>query len=64
MAQHWTSAQLQAIMSTNIGALKPYQLKAVMNALDRVPHTEDPDGSNGADEKTIAQIFPNGGLNP
>jgi hypothetical protein len=70
MAQHWTSAQIQTALSTTLGNLYPYQIKAIHDALSRVPHTESPDGEAVADagsaggESTIATIFPSGGLNP
>ena len=70
MALHWTSAQIQAALSTTLGNLYPYQIMAIKDALERVPYTLSPDGEAVAKagttggESTIATIFPNGGLNP
>lgn len=60
MAQHWTLAQIQAIFATQVQNLKPYQLNALMDALARTSHVEDPDYLNGADESTIGTIFASG----
>lgn len=60
--QHWTLAQIQAAESTTLGNLKPYQIYAIVDALGRTPHVDDPDYMNGSGESTISTIFST--LNP
>jgi hypothetical protein len=64
MAQHWTNAQIQTALAKTTQNLKPFELKALMDALKRTPHAEDADGRNGANESTLGVIFPGGGPNP
>lgn len=44
--------------------MKPYEVKGLVEALGRVPHTEDADSALGADESTLGTIFPSMGVNP
>lgn len=67
MAQHWTSAQIQTALAKTVGACKPYEILALVDALSRVPHVEGPDSGaegSGAAENTLTVIFPSPGLNP
>jgi hypothetical protein len=64
MAQHWTNAQIQTALAKTAQNLKPYEVKALADALKRTPHAEDADWQNGANELTLGVIFPGGGLNP
>lgn len=67
MAQHLTNAQLQTVMAKTGLNMKPYEVRALVDALERVPHVEGPDSGTtgaGAAETTLALIFPSAGLNP
>lgn len=64
MAQHLTSAQIQTLLARTVSTLKPFEVRALDDALNRVPHNEGGDTAAGAQEVTLATIFPNGGLNP
>jgi len=43
--------------------LKPYQIKAIMDALSRKAHNEAPDAANGTGESDLDTLFPSGGPN-
>jgi hypothetical protein len=64
MSQHWTNTQVQTALAKTVSDLKPYEMKALMNALKRVSHVEDGDGQDGANESTLGTIFPSTGPNP
>jgi hypothetical protein len=64
MAQHWTNAQIQTALAKTTQDLKPYELKALVDALKRTPHAVDSDWQNGSNESTLGVIFPVGGPNP
>ena len=64
MAQHWTNAQIQTALAKTVQNLKPYEVKALTDALKRMPHVHDIDGQSGATELTLGAIFPVGGSNP
>ena len=64
MAQHFTQAQIQTVLAKTGSAMKPYELNALMDALNRLQHVEAGDGQNGAGELTLGAIFVASNPNP
>jgi len=64
MAQHWTQAQIQTCLAKTVSNIKPYEVKALVDALKRTSHVEAADSVSGTGESTLATIFPSNGLNP
>jgi hypothetical protein len=64
MALHLTSAEIQTLIAKTTSNLKPYEVFALVDALERVPYVAGADGDAGSKEVIIGTIFPNLGLNP
>ena len=57
MAAHYTFAQMFAILGTTVANLTPYQVRAILSFIERIPHVEQPDSQAGAGEPTIFNIL-------
>ncbi len=64
MAQHLANSDIQTILAKTVSNIKPYELKALRDALKRIQHVEDGDGQSGANESTLGTIFASTGPNP
>jgi hypothetical protein len=65
MANHITEAQIQTLLAVGtVGALYPYQLFQLVDALDRKQYVLAADSNAGAGESTLATIFASTGPNP
>lgn len=58
MAQHLTAAQIQTVLAKTMSNVKPYELAAIKDALDRVNYVRGTDSGAGALESTLGTILP------